>query len=255
MMKIVERHMRKTLLSLMAVLTAGLSGLTAQAQAVGPTDPTYPPYRIRYLADLIEEDQGSTRLIEEGVFNTEAEANQVINLLAHLAIAWRVDCACEEVRRDVFGAADLEDRLMEMLRDGGYVSRLVPAAEVGSLPDFVRVLTPYLLLNGDGYRGSNPYWSHDERSNDWGPIIGGSTTSLTLDPSNPRQYARVDFNGIYVDTRLDGYVDNRIRQLMGAYRIDDPASLCAFAALERSPDDMMSWVLIRDLRRTWGDGQ
>lgn len=252
--------MRKIIIPLLALMAAGLSGPAAQAQlagggaVLGPSDPTYPPYRIRYLVDLVERDQGSDTLIEEGVFNTSEQAEEVINLLAHLVIAWRVDCACEEIRRDVFGAADLEERMMVMLNESGYVSRLVPAAEVSTLPDFVRVLTPYLTLAGDGYRDSNTGWSDRGQLNDWGLGFGGTGTSTTLDPDNPRQYARADYNGIFVDTRLASHVQARIGQLMGGYRIDDPVSLCAFAALERSPDEMMSWVLIRDLRRTWAEG-
>ena len=255
--------MRKKIIPLLGLLMTGLFSPVAQAQtaggggALGPSDPTYPPYRIRYLADIIERDQGSTTLIEEGVFNTEQQANEVINLLSHLIISWRVDCACEEHRRDVFGAADLEERMMGMLNEAGYVSRLVPSSELGSVPDFVGVLTPYLILSGNGYRESNSGWSDENQSNAWGWNLGGGGTSTTLDPNNPRQYARVDYNGIFVDTRLSSQVQARIGQLMGGYQVDDPTSLCAFAALERSPDDMMSWVLIRDLRRTWSgeDGQ
>jgi len=252
--------MRKMILPLLALVMAGLSGPAAEAQiagggtALGPSDPTYPPYRIRYLEDLVVRDEGSDTLIEEGVFNTSAQAQEVIDLLAHLVIAWRVDCACEEIRRDVFGAADLEERMMEMLSEAGYVSRLVPSSEVASLPDFVGVLSPYLTLSGDGYRDSNAGWSDRDQLNNWGWGLGGTGTSTTLDPDNPRQYARVDYNGIFVDTRLAGHVQTRIGQLMGGYRLEDPASLCAFAALERSPDEMMSWVLIKDLRRTWAEG-
>jgi hypothetical protein len=233
--------LRKSIITAAVGAVIGLTPTFAAAQS----DPTYPEYRIRYLSDWIERDEDGERLVEEGVFNTTAQANQVINVLAHLMIAWRVDCACEEVRRDVMGADDLESDLLEMLTEYGYVSRLVPASEVGSLPPFVRVLTPYLTLSGSGYRG--------ETGGGWSPWTnwGGGGSSTTLDPNNPRQYARVDNMGIFVDTRLSGQVQDRARQLMGGYRLDDPASLCAFAALERSPDDMMSWVLIRDLRRTW----
>lgn len=230
----------------MAAVTC-LTPALAEAQ----TDPSYPNYRIRYLADIIDRDDGGDRIVEEGVFNTTAQANEVINILAHLVVAWRVDCACEEIRRDVLGANDLEDDLMAMLSSYGYVSRLVPSSDVGSLPPFVGVLTPYLILNGDGFRGDSygsdrdPYWM-----NWWG---GGGGSTTTLDPSNPRQYARVDQMGIFVDTRLSGYVQNRISQLLGGYQLNDPTSLCAFAALERSPDDMMSWVLIPDLRKTWSE--
>lgn len=252
--------MRKTILKLLVLVTAGFFSPAAQAQlagsgtSLGPSDPTYPFYRIRYLADIVERDRGSETLIEEGVFNTDAQAREVINVLAHLVIAWRVDCACEEIRRDVFGAADLEERMMEMLSEAGYVSRLVPSSEVASLPDFVGVLSPYLTLSGDGYRDSNAGWSDRDQLNNWGWGLGGTGTSTTLDPDNPRQYARVDYNGIFVDTRLESHVQTRIGQLMAGYRLDDPVSLCAFAALERSPDDMMSWVLIEDLRRTWSGG-
>ncbi len=258
----VGHAMRKTILKLLVLVTAGFFSPAAQAQlagsgtSLGPSDPTYPFYRIRYLADIVERDRGSETLIEEGVFNTDAQAREVINVLAHLVIAWRVDCACEEIRRDVFGAADLEERLMLMLNDSGYVSRLVPAAEVPALPDYVGVLTPYLILAGDGSISSNTGWFDQDRSNIWGWGPGGtsSRTSTTLDPDNPRQYARVNYNGIFVDSRLESYVQARIGQLMSGYRLDDPVSLCAFAALERSPDDMMSWVLIEDLRRTWSGG-
>ena len=89
--------MRKMILHLLALVMAGLSGPAAEAQiagggtALGPSDPTYPPYRIRYLEDLVVRDEGSDTLIEEGVFNTSAQAQEVIDLLAHLVIAWRVD--------------------------------------------------------------------------------------------------------------------------------------------------------------------
>lgn len=219
------------------------------APAAAQADPTYPNYRIRYLADIIERDDGGDRLIEEGVFNTIPQANEVINILAHLLIAWRVDCACEEIRRDVMGANDLEEDLMELLSAYGYVSRLVPSSEVGSLPSFVRVRTPYVILNGNGFREDNYSSDNDPPWMGWWGGGGGSTT--TLDPSNARQYARVDHMGIFVDTRLGGYVQSRVSQILGGYQMNDPTSLCAFAALERSPDDMMSWVLIPDLRATW----
>lgn len=256
----VGHAMRKTILKLLVLVTAGFFSPAAQAQlagsgtSLGPSDPTYPFYRIRYLADIVERDRGSETLIEEGVFNTDAQAREVINVLAHLVIAWRVDCACEEIRRDVFGAANLEERLMLMLNDSGYVSRLVPAAEVAALPDYVGVLTPYLILAGDGSRSSNTGWLDQDHWNNWGWGASRTGTSTTLDPANPSQYARVDYNGIFVDTRLESHVQTRIGQLMAGYRLDDPVSLCAFAALERSPDDMMSWVLIEDLRRTWSGG-
>jgi len=226
---------------------AVLTGLTPTLSAA-QTDPSYPNYRIRYLQDLTYRDEGEEVLVEEGVFNTTAQANEVINILAHLAVAWHVDCACEEIRRDVLGANDLEDDLMEMLSAYGYVSRLVPSSDVGSLPSFVGVLTPYILLSGDGFRDQN-YGSNDNVP--W--WLWNSGSNATLDPSNPRQYARVDHMGIFVDTRLSGYVQTRVGQLLGGYRLNDPASLCAFAALERSPDDMMSWVLIPDLRDTWSE--
>lgn len=224
---------------------AGLTPALAEAQ----TDPSYPNYRIRYLADLIDRDEDGEQLIEEGVFNTAAQANEVVNVLAHLVVAWRVDCACEEVRRDVLGANELEDDLMEMLSAYGYVSRLVPSSEVGSLPSFVRVRTPYVILNGNGFREDNYSSDNDPPWMGWWGGGGGSTT--TLDPSNARQYARVDHMGIFVDTRLGGYVQSRVSQILGGYQLNSPTSLCAFAALERSPDDMMSWVLIPDLRATW----
>lgn len=231
--------MRKLLMrGAMAVVTC-LTPALAEAQ----TDPSYPNYRIRYLADIIDRDDDGDRLIEEGVFNTIAQANEVINILAHLVIAWHVDCACEEIRRDVIGVNDLEEDLMERLSSYGYVSRLVSSSDVGSLPPFVAALTPYLILNGSGFREDN------NRS-----YRGGST--MTLDPSNSRQYARVDPMGVFVDTRLSGYVADRVSQLLGGYLLNDATSLCAFAALERSPDDMMSWVLIPDLRSTWsGEGR
>lgn len=214
------------------------------------SDPTYPNYRIRYLADIVQRDEGNDHLIEEGVFNTSEQAEEVINLLAHLAIAWHVDCACEEIRRDVLGVEDLEDDLMGMLTAYGYVSRLVPASEVSSLPDYVGVLTPYLILNGEGFR--------DDVSPEAGDLswiaTSGQGSTATLDPSNPQQYARVDDMGIFVDTRLSAYLQDRVNQVLGGYILNDAVSLCAFAALERSPDDMMSWVLIRDLRRTWSEG-
>lgn len=244
--------MRKILMCGAIAAVTGLTPALAEAQ----TDPSYPNYRIRYLADIIERDDGADRLIEEGVFNTTAQANEVINVLAHLVVAWRVDCACEEVRRDVLGTNDLEDDLMEMLSAYGYVSRLVPSSEVRSLPPFVGVLTPYLILNGDGF-SEDSYVSYNDAPwmNWWGGGGGGGGSKTTLDPSNPRQYARVDNMGIFVDTRLSGHVQNRVSQLLGGYQLNDPISLCAFAALERSPDDMMSWVLIRDLRATWSGGR
>jgi hypothetical protein len=235
--------MRKLLKALLLASLFGGAVPAAHAQSGGdvsvtPNSVTYPPYRIRYLADIIERDEGRDRLIEEGVFDTRGQADEVINILAHLRIAWSVDCVCEEYRRDVIGASSLEDRLMIMLRDYGYVSRLVPSSEVGSLPTFVGVLTPYLTLPGDGYR--------DDYS---GSGLGG--TSTTLNPNDPRQYARVDHLGIFVDSRLSSFLLSRVSQVMSGYLIDDPVSLCAFAALDRSPDDMLSWVLIRDLRKTW----
>lgn len=72
-----------------------------------------------------------------------------------------------------------------------------------------------------------------------------------LNPNDPRQYARVDHLGIFVDSRLSSFLLSRVSQVMSGYLIDDPVSLCAFAALDRSPDDMLSWVLIRDLRKAW----
>lgn len=230
-------------LSALTLLTPG--PVSAQA------DPTYPNYRIRYLADVIDRDEDGERLVEEGVFNTTSQANEVINLLAHLVIAHQVDCSCEGVRRDVIGAAELEEELMGMLSGYGYVSRLVPSAEVGGLPAFVGVLTPYLTLNGDGFRESNQQsWGGSPWNGWWGS--GGTST---LDPSNPRQYARVDNMGIFVDTRLSGYVRSRISQILSGYQIGTPSSLCAFAALDHAPDDMISWVLIRDLRATWPGGE
>lgn len=217
-----------------------------------PTSVTYPPYRIRYLADIIERDEGQDRLVEEGVFNTAAQANEVINILAHLRVAQYVDCACEEYRRDVVGAAYLEESMMGMLRDYGYVSRLVPAAQVSTLPEFVRVLSPYLILSGNGFREDNYNGYQYLNGVNWWNEQGGASTTPTLNPADPRQYARVDHLGVFVDTRIETFVQDRVVQLMGGYRIDDPVSLCAFAALDRSVDDMMHWVLIEDLRRNWG---
>lgn len=238
--------MRKTIISAALATLTALTPSLASAQ----TNTSYPNYRIRYLQDLTYRDEGQEVLVEEGVFNTTAQANEVINVLAHLVIAHQVDCSCEEVRRDVMGAADLEDDLMGMLSSYGYVSRLVPSAEVSSLPSYVRVLTPYLILNGDGFRDSN---TSSGGSSPWYTWWGSGGSSTTLDPSNRRQYARVDNMGIFVDTRLSGYVSNRVSQIMGGYQISNPSSLCAFAALEHSPDDMISWVLIRDHRSTWGE--
>jgi len=223
---------------------AAITGLTP-VLAAAQTDPSYPNYRIRYLADRIEREREGETLIEEGVFNTAAQANEVINVLAHLLIASRVECACDEIRRDVIGASELEDELMLKLSSYGYVARLVPASEVVSLPRFVGVRTPYLILSGDGFRGSGS----GNNGRLWNGFDGGATT--TLDPNNPRQYARTDMSGIFVDTRLSGYVQTRVGQLMGGYQIDSPPSLCAFAGLDRSPDEMMSWLLIPDLRDTW----
>jgi hypothetical protein len=214
-----------------------------------PVSVTYPPYRVRYLADLIDRDRDGERLIEEGVFNTVPQANEVINILAHLTIAGLVDCSCEEYRRDAINALILENQMMALMRDAGYISRLVPASEVGSLPPYVRVLTPYLILNGDGYRDSNYAWYGSDPDRGWWG--GGPSSSTVLNPSDPRQYARVDFSGVFVDTRLSSHVRARVDQLMGGYRVDDRESLCAFAALDRPISDMMSWVLIRDERSTW----
>ena len=213
-----------------------------------PVSVVYPPYRVRYLADLIDYDRDGSRLIEEGVFNTVPQANEVINILAHLTIAGRVNCSCEEHRRDVINATILENQMFQLMQEAGYVPRLVPASEVGSLPAYVRVLTPYLNLNGDGYRDNSGWGWSDQDQGGW-----GGSTSITLNPASPGQYARVDFAGIFVDTRLSGLLDAQVRQLMGGYRIDDPDSLCAFAALDRPISDMMSWVLIRDERRTWSE--
>jgi hypothetical protein len=227
--------MRKTMmcaaLAAVTILTPELVG--AQSNT------SYPNYRIRYLQDLTDRDEGQVVLVEEGVFNTTAQANEVINILAHLVIAHQVDCSCVRVRRDVLGVAELEDDLMGMLSSYGYVSRLVPSSEVSSLPSFVRVRTPYLTLYGDGFRDSNT--TSDDDPN---PTF--------LNPSGGRQYARVDNMGIFVDTRLKGYVDGRVSQILGGGRISSPSSLCNFAARNHSPDDMISWVLIPDLRATWG---
>jgi hypothetical protein len=220
--------------------------------SITPSSVTYPPYRIRYLADIIERDEGQDRLVEEGVFNTTAQANEVINILAHLRVAHFVDCTCEDYRRDAVGATLLEDSMLEMLRDYGYVSRLVPSSQVAALPDFVGVMTPYLILSGNGFRENNYGGYNFLNGGNWWNDQWGASTTPTFNPNDPRQYARVDHLGIFVDTRIETFVQNRVIQLMGGYRLDDPVSLCAFAALDRSLDDMMSWVLIKDLRRNWG---
>lgn len=236
--------LRKSMLSGVMAAWAVLAPGPSSAQS----DPTYPNYRIRYLADIVDGDRGMGSVSEEGVFDTEAQASEVIDILAHLVVAWRVDCACDAVRRDAIGAGNLEADLMEMLSAYGYVSRLVPSAEVGSLPGFVGVLSPYLVLNGDGFRDDV---QDEERRASWWMLQARDMNTTTLDPGNPYQYARADHMGIFVDTRLAGFVQARVNQLLGGYRVDDPDSLCAFASLDRSPDDMMSWVLIRDFRRTW----
>jgi len=219
--------------------------------SITPSSVTYPPYRIRYLADIIERDEGQNRLVEEGVFNTTSQANEVINILAHLRVAYHVDCACEGYRRDAINAGYLEEDMFGMLQVYGYLSKLVPSSQVSALPEYVGVMTPYLILSGNGYREDN--YSGYSYFNGWNERWGtfGSVTSPTLNQNDPRQYARVDHMGIFHDTRIEPLVQSRVTQIMGGYRIVDPASLCAFAALDRSIDDMMSWVLIRDLRRNW----
>jgi hypothetical protein len=219
-----------------------------------PSSVTYPPYRIRYLADIIERDEGQDRLVEEGVFNTPSQANEVINILAHLRVATQVDCACEDYRRDAINAGYLEENMFGLLQGYGYVSRLVPSSQVSTLPDYVGVMSPYLVLSRSGFRDENyTGYNYSNGINGWNDQWGlfGSVTTPTLNPNDPRQYARVDHKGVFHDTRIEPLVQARVTQIMGGYRIDDPASLCAFAALDRSIDDMMSWVLIRDLRRNW----
>lgn len=200
--------------------------------------PNVPYYRIRYLADVRD---GEGDLIEEGVFDEVSQANVAIDLLAHLLIAYRVDCACETYRRDVFGANDLEERLRSGLSGSGYVPRLVPAPQVASLPEGTILTTPYLRLSGDGYLGSSG----------WGGGWGSAPTTTVFNPNDPSLYVRLTVDSVFIDTRLESFVLSRVNQLMGGYTLNDPTSLCAFAALERSPDNMLSWVLIEDLRRTW----
>lgn len=212
--------------------------------------PNAPYYRIRYLADVYDGEGG---LIEHGVFDTTAQANEIINLLAHLTIAYRVDCSCEEYRRDVFATHEMEEDILERLPFYGYIPRLVPSSQVSSLPEGFPVTTPYLQLTNGGYYG---WWWSGWSWWGWG---NQSPTSMTFNPNDPNQYARLSPISIFIDTRLESQVMGRVQQLMGGYQLNNPDSLCAFAALERSNDDMLSWVIIKDLRRTWpersGGGQ
>ena len=233
---------------LLATLVAQLPGPVRAESDGSPgfnpeAGPNAPYYRIRYLADV---DDGDGNLIENGVFNTSAQASEVVNLLAHLTIAYRVDCTCEEYRRDVFGTQEMEEELLEMLPQYGYIPRLVAAPQVASLPDGYPVTTPYLRLNGNGYYG---WW------NSWGYWGWGyqTPTTTTFNANDPNLYARLTPISIFIDTRLESAVLSRVQQLMGGYQLTNPESLCAFAALDRSPDNMLSWVIIRDLRRTWAE--
>jgi len=244
--------MRKPFHLLAAIVLGTIASLPADPARADHDDgpsfdphsgPNAPYYRIRYLADL---DDGDGGLIEEGVFNTSGQANEVINLLAHLTIAYRIDCTCEDYRRDVFGAHEMEEEILEMLPQYGYIPRLVPAPQVAGLPDGYPVTTPYLRLNGDGYYG---WW------NSWGYWGWGyqTPTTMTFNPNDPTLYARLTPISVFIDTRLESAVLSRVQQLMGGYQLTNPQSLCTFAGLDRSPDDMLSWVIIRDQRRTWAE--
>ncbi|PTX52430.1 hypothetical protein IQ03_01318 [Gemmobacter caeni] len=244
--------MRKPILTL-ALLLLGATAALAPAPVIAESDggpsfnphsgPNAPYYRIRYLADL---DDGEGGLIEHGVFDTSAQASEIINLLAHLTIAYRVDCSCEEYRRDVFGTQEMEEEILDLLPQYGYIPRLVPAPQVASLPEGYPVTTPYLRLSGNGFYGWWGGWGN------WG--WGYQTpTTMTFNANDPNLYARLTPISIFIDTRLESAVLSRVQQLMGGYQLTDPESLCAFIALDRSPDNMLSWVTILDQRRTWAE--
>jgi len=141
--------------ALLGALTAFSTGPVLADHDDGPSfqpnsGPNAPYYRIRYLSDR---DNGDGDLIEHGVFDTQSQATEIIDMLAHLTIAYRVDCTCEEYRRDVFGSHELEEDILERLPQYGYIPRLVAAPQVALLPEGYPVTTPFLRLSGDGYYG------------------------------------------------------------------------------------------------------
>lgn len=223
----------------------GLAGIlcsvavTSHAQIFPNQNTGGPNYLIRYFNDQRYRDEGQWFIREEGIFDTVREGNEVVRILAHLYIAYRVDCACEEIRRDAIGAIELEEQLMTGLPRTGYNPRLIPAADVGDLPAYLIASPPYVEFPR------------------FGPVVGrnanGSATN-SFDPNNDRLYARGTVESVFRDTRIRGNVLSRADQIMGGHDINDATSLCAYAENVHNNGALISTVLIEDLRRTW-EGQ
>lgn len=197
-----------------------------------------PNYLVRYFEDLRYRDVNNNWILQEqGIFDTASEGNRVVNHLAHLRIAYRVDCGCQDIRRDAIGAIELEESLVNGLPSTGYNPRLIPADQVGGLPARVIASPPYVRFPGFGsVTGRN---------------AGGYATS-SFDPNDDRLYARGTDESVFQDTRIVGRVRARIGQIMGGLDINDPGDLCAYARNVHDDGTLISTLLIEDLRRTWG---
>lgn len=235
-------------------LTGALLGSALAAPALA-NDPVVtagvgpgPDYFIRFLADVIDSETGA--VIEQGIFNTTGEANEAINMLALLYISREMDCRCEDIRRDVFGAYDLEEDLYEGLRGSGYIPPFIRGSDIGTLPEGTGISGTYTI--NPGTNGPSP----ECEDGFWGVFLGNCPQRTTnFDASNPDLFARMDLNGIFVDTRIQANMNTRINQIMGGSNINNDASLCQFgeevAGLDEHP---LSPLVIRDLRETWPEG-
>lgn len=209
----------KTLIGVVcaAGIAAGVGPVVAQTATEVPTDAIYSGIqstgytsRIQYEATLLydywrRDHEGDWYLIEEGIFNTQAQAEFYIELLAYMEIAYTLECSCSDtVFRDDYNVASDEELLMSSLELVGYNPRHITAAEMDTLDSFYTE-GALEIFSGSKY-------------------LGGA-------------------NSIFSDTRLSELIRGRIAEAMGSYDYNNPTSLCAFGLANYDALNRAGWYI------------